>query len=145
MITLIFFSPGVCHIFISGFSSAFTLNASTYNLTFLIIERQLAIINPLQYDTGKVMKRLPFVFLVVWLFSAAAWVIVPATTAIKYHFCFVIFHIYYTFVWEHYFSPHVIVVTVVLPVVIMVVCYIRMFIALKKSLNLMKESSLRGN
>ena len=48
-----------------------TILASTYNLTCMAIERHQAITRPLKYDELKVIRRIPFVFLIVWVLAFA--------------------------------------------------------------------------
>ena len=64
--------PVVCHMFLSKISGGILFYASTYNMVFLSIERYQAIMNPLGYDSEKVLRRLPGVFLLVWVICIAA-------------------------------------------------------------------------
>ena len=56
-----------CRLWVSTYMFWVMAVASAYNLTFLTIERFLAITSPMQYNIDDVNKRLPFVLALAWL------------------------------------------------------------------------------
>ena len=103
---------------------------STYNMTFMTIERHLAITKPLQYDVDKVRKRLPFVFLFTWVFGIVVLVFVPISTVIKDGMCLTAYRFIGTILMLYY-APHCFVIALIIPLIIIIVCYTRMFLALR--------------
>ena len=120
--------PVICHLLLNKMSAIIMLYISTYNMTCMTIERHLAITKPLQYDVDKVRKRLPFVFLLTWLFSITVLLFVPITTAMREGVCITG---YYMRDINYYYGPHCIVIAIVIPLAIMIVCYVRMYLALR--------------
>ena len=57
----------VCRIWLSTYTIWCLTVASGYNLTFLTVERFLAITRPMTYRIEVVNKRLPFILLLAWL------------------------------------------------------------------------------
>ena len=133
--------PGICHLFVSKVTGGVIFYASTYNMVFLSIERYQAIINPLQYDAEKVLRRLPFVFIGTWLICIVALSILPATTVVKHGACLPAYHMVMIPVILEYYTPHCLVVSFVIPIAIMVFCYSRMYLAMRTSLKLSAPSS----
>ena len=103
---------------------------STYNMTCMTIERHLAITKPLQYDADKVRRRIPFVFFFTWVLVFAAVVFVPATTVIIGGVCMPGLKMFGTFLMDYY-APNCFVISLIIPMLIMIVCYTRMFLALR--------------
>ena len=106
--------------------------ASTWNLTCLTIERHLAIVNPLEYDAEKVLNRLKWVFLFVWVLTGIGALMLPLTTVIVDGTCIFVYRMRGTWVWDYY-TIHSISFALLVPAAIMIVCYSRMIIALLKS------------
>ena len=79
----------LCHLLGTKVSSHMTLYASSYNMTALTLERHYAIIDPLHYDPEKVRKRLPYVFVFVWMFCIIALGVIPVSTVYENSTCFV--------------------------------------------------------
>ena len=48
--------PFVCHFLLTKVFSSGCMVVSAYNMTYLCLERYLAIVNPMQYDPEKVVK-----------------------------------------------------------------------------------------
>ena len=78
----------ICHLLRTKQASQMTMYASSYNMTALTLERHFAIINPLHYDIEKVRKRLPYVFVGVWVFCIAALSIIPISTVYDNSICY---------------------------------------------------------
>ena len=57
----------ICQLWSSMYFFWVFCTASSYNLTAIAVERYLAVANPLQYDTEKVLRRMPLVLMVVYL------------------------------------------------------------------------------
>ena len=129
-------TPVICQLFTTEITSAIALYTSTYNITFLTIERFLAITNPLHYDAEKVRRRLPFVFLFNWLFCIGAVIFIPIFTITRDGYCLIVFNIRDHFVIRYYYSPHLFTISLMIPLTVMVFCYTRMFIALRSSMKM---------
>ena len=132
--------PGVCHLISTKWTSSMGLVVSTYNLTFMIIERSIAIVYPFHYDNKKVMKRMPLIFLSCYLIAAVQTVAIPASTHIIYGICFKIYHVLYTVYFTDILAPQMLIVNLLIPVTIMLVCNVRMFVALNDSRRMLKKS-----
>ena len=106
-------------------------------MTALTIERHFAIVNPLQYDPEKVIKRLPYIFIGTWIFCSVALSYIPIFTVYRHNSCMVIYNLLGTALWDAV-APYLFVIAIVIPCFIMVICYTRMLLALRissKSLN----------
>ena len=125
-------APFVCHYINSKSMSGTCMYVSTYNMLLLSIERYYAIIDPLKYDAEKLLRRLPFYFSFVWCLCIGLLCIVPATSIVKFGICLNAWKMLTTNWWEFY-SPYEIVVGIVIPLLITIFCYSRMFYALQKS------------
>ena len=135
---------GTCHVIISKTLSLIGLYTSTYNMTALTIERHFAIVNPLQYDPEKVIKRLPYIFIGTWIFCSVALSYIPISTVYSAGTCKVIHTLKGTTLWD-VVAPYLVVIAIVIPCLIMVVCYTRMLLALKSSAKLLKTSNADFN
>ena len=126
--------PGICHLFLSKTASAIALYTSSYNMTALTLERHFAIVDPLGYDPAKVRRRLPLVFLFVWVFCAVALGFVPMSTIYDNNLgiCLVTIKLKTTVFWD-YISLYVFIIAIAIPLTIMIVCYSRMIHALYTS------------
>ena len=124
--------PVICHLFLNKYTSSCTVYVSTYNMAALTIERHFAIQDPLHYDSDKVKKRLPYVFIFLWLFCFAALGHFPVTAVFKDSICYASLKLRQTPFWE-WMSLYFTIIGVGIPLSIMVVCYARMFYALYKS------------
>ena len=122
--------PFLCHYVLTKTTTLSILYVSTYNMTFMTIERHLAITKPLHYDVDKVRRRLPFVFTFTWLFGFAVLLFIPVTTVIKNGVCLPAHKMIGTPLMSYY-SPHAFVIALVIPLSVMIVCYARMYIALR--------------
>ena len=118
--------------------------ASTYNMVFLSIERYQAIIHPLQYNTEKVLRRLPFVFLGTWLLCIAVLCFIPVTTVVKHGICLPAWLMLTTPAVMEYYTPHCLVVSFVVPISITIFCYSRMYLAMRTYLKLSAPASERS-
>ena len=78
----------ICHLFTTTVSSQVTMYVSSYNMTALTIERHSAIIDPLHYDTERVRKRLPYVFVCLWICCIVALGVIPISTIYKNSTCY---------------------------------------------------------
>ena len=131
---------GTCHMIISKTLSLIALYTSTYNMTVLTIERHFAIVNPLQYDSEKVIKRLPYIFVGEWIFCSVALSYIPTTTIYRDGSCMVIYHLLSTPLWD-FIAPYLFIIAIAIPCLIMVICYSRMLYALNLSSKLIKAST----
>ena len=127
-----FSGPFICQVFQTKISSIFMMYASTWNLTCLTIERHLAIVNPLEYDAEKVLSRLKWVFLFVWVLSGIGAIYIPVTTVIVDGACLLAYKLYGKWTWDYY-PIHSMLFALFVPAAIMIACYTRMIIALHKS------------
>ena len=121
--------------------------ASTWNLTCLTIERYLAIVNPLEYDAEKVLSRLKWVFLFVWVLTGIGSMYLPITTMMVDGACLFGYRISETWMWDYY-PIHSMLFALFVPAAIMIACYTRMIIALHKSsknIRSSKNTDSKGN
>ena len=121
--------------------------ASTWNLTCLTIERHLAIVNPLEYDAERVLSRLKWVFLFVWVLTGIGAMYVPVTTVIVDGACLLAYRIIGKWAWDYY-PIHSMLFALFVPATIMIVCYSRMIIALhtsSKNIKSSKNTDSKGN
>ena len=123
---------GICHMITAKTLSLIGLYTSTYNMTALTIERHFAIVDPLQYDPEKVIKRLPYIFTGEWLFCSIALSYIPIFTVYRHGSCKVIHNLLGTPWWDAV-APYLVVVAIIIPMTIMVICYTRMLMALRTS------------
>ena len=130
----------VCHMMFTRITSNICLTASTYNLTFLVVERSLAITNPFKYDSAKVLRRMPLVYALIWIISIVNFIVVPLSTEIFYGHCFIIKKIMFTSYFSHGFVPHLMIVSFIFPTTMMTVCYTRMFSSLSESRKMFQKS-----
>ena len=137
--------PVICHLLMSKLGSTICMYVSTYNIVFLAIERYSAITKPLQYDSSKVRRRLPIVFIFEWVVMTGLSMFVPATTVATDTQCLVAYKLKSTFKIDFY-PVETFIVALIIPVCVMSFCYIRMFQALSKSFKfsgISKTSSMR--
>ena len=132
--------PLVCHILSTKWTSSMGLVVSTYNLTFMIIERSFAIVDPFKYDSKKVLKRMPFVFLSIYLLAFAHTLWIPSSTNIIYGLCFKVYHMLYTTYFIKVVAYQMILINVLIPITIIIICNTRMLIALNESQEMLKKS-----
>ena len=106
--------------------------ASTYNLTFLTIERYLAITKPMSYDAQKVFRRLPFVLALAWICGMVTiWGNIYSTYTVP-DLC--LFRVTYNPPWLGDVLPYYLaVMCVIIPTTIMTYAYIKMGLTLRKS------------
>ena len=123
--------PVICQLFLSKICSVMILYVSTYNMTFMTIDRHLAITKPLHYDVDKVRRRLPAVFLFTWVFGISVLLFVPVTTVIQDGVCLPAHKLLGTDLWEYYYSPHNFIIALIIPLTVMIICYTRMYVALR--------------
>ena len=135
---------GICHLFHSKTLSNIALYTSTYNFVMLTIERQSAIVNPLQYQPEKVMKRLPMTFALEWLAMALVFAFTPATTVYRNGVCMVSMRMWGT-VFMDLVLPYLFIISTCMPVGVMVVCYLRMIRALYRSSKTFKSTPGQAN
>ena len=128
-------SPFLCHYILSKILSGSFMFMSTYNVVVLTIERYLAISDPLKYDSAKVLKRLPFVFVAIWIFVFSVTSIVPATTVIKNGVCLLGYRARNHWLLTYY-GYHALFFAMVFPLIILIYCYARMIVALRRSMNM---------
>ena len=133
--------PFICHVFMTKMASPMVFYASTYNMVFLSIERYLAIVNPMKYDADKVLRRLPFVFVFIWLLCIAVLLFVPVTTIIQDGICYTAYHMLSSSFLLEYYTPHCFVISFALPILIMIYCYARMYLVLQVSLKMSSHIS----
>ena len=106
--------------------------ASTYNLTFLTIERYLAITKPMTYDVQKVFRRLPFVLALAWICGMVFQCINILITYTEPDQC--LFRASYNPQWLGDALPYYLsVMDIIIPTCIMTYAYVKMGLALRKS------------
>ena len=135
---------GICHLLNSKTLSNIALYTSTYNFVMLTIERQSAIVNPLQYQAEKVMKRLPMIFALEWLTIIAVFAFAPATTVYQHGVCMVTMKMWGT-IYMDLVIPYLLTIAICIPVAVMVVCYLRMIRALYRSSKSFKSTPGQTN
>ena len=123
-------TPVLCHYMLT--KQNICTYVSTFNMTILAIERYLAVVNPLSYDMEKVKKRLPYIFLGEWVFTAGAFCFVVASTTTKPGKCLIGSKLIGSFLWDMY-SPYEFTLAFALPLAISLFCYGRMFYCLQQS------------
>ena len=133
--------PFICHVFMTKMASPMVFYASTYNMVFLSIERYLAIVNPMNYDADKVLRRLPFMFVFIWLLCISVLLFVPVTTIIQDGICYTAYHMLSSSFLLEYYTPHCFVISFALPILIMVYCYAKMYLVLQVSLKMSSQFS----
>ena len=124
--------PFFCHYILTKTTKTVCCFTSTYNITVLSVERYLAIIDPLNYDTDKVKRRLPYVFIGEWLLCGIAFMIVPYHTITRNGKCLMGHHMIGTVIWDLY-SPYEFSLAFAIPLIISLYCYGRMLICLHQS------------
>ena len=132
--------PFICHYIISKVLSGSVMYVSSYNIMLLSIERCYAIMKPLQYDSSRVKKRLPLLFVTNWCFNFLILCIIPATTIILGGHCFVGYKLMTTH-WGNFYSLYEIFFGIILPTCVSVVCYWKMFHVLNQSAHLSEGDS----
>ena len=60
-----------CRVWVATSLMWITILASTYNLVSMSIERHQAVTKPLQYNEEEVKRRIPFIFILVWVLAFA--------------------------------------------------------------------------
>ena len=120
-----------CRLWVSTYPLWTFALASTYNLTFLTIERFLAITRPMTYDPDKVYRRLPFVLVFAWLLGLGLALNCFITYAEDDSCLFI--EKYNPAIIGDLIPVYIFVVGVAIPSVIMTYAYIRMGLALRKS------------
>ena len=135
---------GICHLLNSKTLSNIALYTSSYNFVMLTIERQSAIVNPLQYRPEKVMKRLPMIFALEWLAIIAVFAFAPATTVYQHGVCMVAMKMWGT-IYMDLVIPYLLTIAICIPVAVMVVCYLRMIRALYRSSKSFKSTPGQTN
>lgn len=106
--------------------------ASSYNLTFLTIERYVAITMPFTYNIDTVNKRLPFVLLAAWFIGfLLPWVNLVITRVDGDQCKFQ--SVYNPPLLGNLIPVYFFVVDCLIPAVIMLCAYVRMGMALRKS------------
>ena len=134
----------LCHFFHSKYASGAALFTSSYNMTAMTLERHFAVTDPLHYDSNKVRRRLPFIFLSVWLFCYGALGYVPFSTVYASHVCIPTGKLFQTTFWD-WMIPYVCFLAIGIPLVVMTVCYSRMFYSLYKSSRSLGSKADSGN
>ena len=120
-----------CHIFYSMSLGAFIIQASSYNLAVIAIERYLAISRPLQYHEDIVRKRLPWVLLLVWLVSVVAIALEAAFAGISPEGECILYH-GKSLGYQYLANIYGIIFMTLIPVIIMVCAYASIAITLSK-------------
>ena len=120
-----------CKIWLSTLLGWVTIIASTYNLTFLTIERHSAVTKPLHYDQSRVKRRLPFVFLMVWMLPFANFAWDMDHSRVAEHSCRA--NIDTPPPMRKFFFYFRMFTNVLLPTTIMIGCYVHMGFSIRKS------------
>ena len=121
----------VCQIWSSMYLLWVFFVASSYNLTAIAIERYLAITRPLQYDEESVLRRMPFVFVVVWLIGFVFDLPEALLSKAVSGECVLYYNLSYTYqvVLNIFYS----LLSPVVPLIIMAYCYAVIAITLRAS------------
>ena len=124
--------PVVCHLFITKVTSLMALYASTYNIVIITIERYLAVTRPFKFAPDVVSRRLPFVFIFIWGFCIAQHMFGPLATIIRSNHCLTGYRMLNTPLF-YYYPAQCFVLSMAIPLLVMLFCYIRIFITLRSS------------
>ena len=123
--------PVVCHPFLTHMVSLYLYYISTYNMTCMTIDRHWAITRPLHYDPEKVRKVMPLILLAIWMFIILTLIAVPVSTIIVDGVCLTGWKIIFNEGVMLYNSIQSFILSLIIPVSIMMVCYARMYLALR--------------
>jgi len=134
-----------CRLWMTKYVVFVPLYTSTYNLVFLTLERHLAITNPLRYNQEKVLHRLPYVFASCWILCGTILAFTPSTTILRDGKCLLIYELLAIPRLQRIVIPYIAIMAVLLPTAIMLIAYIRMGIALQKSMTNLNMSSDKKN
>ena len=120
-----------CRVWVATSWMWINILASTYNLTFMTLERHQAVTRPLQYDESKVRRRLPYACVAAWLLAAAVFSPDVIFSRIVDDECRANIDIppnlykFFFFFWMF--------MTTIIPSVVMVSCYAHMAYVLRQS------------
>ena len=125
------------------FFSVCPLFISSYNIALLSAERQIAINNPLKYNSTRMCQNLPWLFLAEWLVVCCAMIMLPFSSSTEGMLCQVSSNWTESAVWP-YIPIYQATVSILIPVFIMVICYGRAWLFLQRSSNSLRESGVRA-
>ena len=122
----------ICHLFGTTILSTIALYTSSYNFVILTIERHFAVVNPLHYDSEKLKKRLPLVFIAEWAITCLLFTVFPATTVYQNGMCIHNKRLLGT-IFMDIMPIYLITLSIGIPLPTMIICYARMLNVLRKA------------
>ena len=124
--------PGICHLLTSDVLATIPLYTSSYNFVILTIERHFAVVNPLHYNSEKLKKRLPLIFIAEWAVVSILLSIFSATTVYENGTCILIKRMHGT-IFMDIIPPYLVIFSIGIPVPTMIICYARMLNVLRNA------------
>ena len=124
--------PGICHLLTSDVLATMALYTSSYNFVILTIERHFAIVNPFHYNSEKLKKRLPLIFIAEWAIVCLLFTVFAASNVYENGTCVLIKRMHGT-IFMDIIPAYLIILSIGIPVPTMIICYARMLIVLRKA------------
>ena len=124
--------PGICHLSTNSVLSSVAIYTSSYNFVILTIERHFAVVNPLHYNSEKLRKRLPLVFIGEWAILCLLFAVIPATTVYQNGRCILFKRLHGT-IFMDLITPYLFILSIGIPLPTMIICYARMFNVLRRA------------
>ena len=124
--------PGICHLLTSDALASIPLYTSTYNFVILTIERHFAIVNPLHYNSEKLKKRLPLIFIAEWTIMFLLFTVFPAMNVYEDGMCILLKRMHGTIFME-IIPAYLLILSIGIPLPTMIICYARMLNVLRKA------------
>ena len=132
LITLNIDGPGICHLSTSNVLGSIALYTSSYNFVILTVERHFAIVNPLHYNSEKLKKRLPLIFIAEWTVVCLLFAVFPAATVYQNGRCILIKRLHGT-IFMDIMPLYLFILSIGIPLPTMIICYARMLNVLRKA------------
>ena len=124
--------PGICHLSTSNVLGSIALYTSSYNFVILTVERHFAIVNPLHYNSEKLKKQLPLIFIAEWTIVCLLFAVFPAATVYQNGRCILIKRLHGT-IFMDIMPLYLFILSIGIPLPTMIICYARMLNVLRKS------------
>ena len=124
--------PVICHLVTSDGPVTIALYTSSYNFVILTIERHFAIVNPLHYNSEKLKKRLPLIFIAEWVIVWLLFTVFAASNVYENGTCILIKRLHGT-IFMDIIPAYLVILSIGIPVPTMIICYARMLNVLRKA------------